>query len=47
MYFAGDYCKIDMYYVVGRRIKVWVLCRVDKGGKFFGCVLDESDVMDV
>ena len=26
MYFAGDDCKIDMYYVVGRGIKVWVLC---------------------
>ena len=30
MYFAGDDCKIDMYYVVGRRIKVWVLCWVDE-----------------
>ncbi len=27
MYFAGVNCKIDMYYVVRRRIKVWVLCR--------------------
>ena len=46
MYFAVANCKIDMYYVVRRRIKVWVLCWVDER-VFFGCVLDESNVMDV